>query len=149
MPQRTQRQAAILRLVRARTIATQEQLRRSLAEAGMRVNQATLSRDLRELDVRKRSGRYVNAGDREPIASRSGVADVVREVLPCGPHLIVIRTAISRAQPVALAIDEAGDASIVATLAGDDTVFVATRSRRTQTVALRRLQQWFGETHGR
>lgn len=69
---------------------------------------------------------------------------VVRRVESCGPHLIVVRTAVGQAQPVAIAIDAADEASIAGTVAGDDTILVATRNRRSQVVALRRFEQWFG-----
>jgi arginine repressor len=72
---------------------------------------------------------------------------VVRRFTGCGPHLVVVTTDIGQAQAVAVSIDRAGEPAVVATLAGDDTVFVATRSRRTQAVVLRRLEQWFGDKH--
>ena len=144
------RQDAILRLVGSQTIATQAQLRELLAGAGHDVNQPTLSRDLAELHVHKRGGRYVQETPLPPAtADEHDFAAAVREFLPCGPHLIVVRTMVGQAQPVALAIDRAKDAAIVATLAGDDSVFVATKTRRTQAVALRRFKEWFGEKNGR
>ena len=67
----------------------------------------------------------------------------------CGPHLIVLRTDTGQAQSVAVAIDERADGSIAGTVAGDDTLLVATKNKKTQTVALRRLEQWFGAKHER
>lgn len=143
---RAARQQAILGLLEKHAIGTQEALHRALRKVGVDVDQSTLSRDLRELGVKKIDGRYVQppAGER-PVAS--GLGGVVRMVTPCGPHLVVLKTIVGQAQPVALAIDARRDPAIVATLAGDDTVFIATRNRKAQAVALRRLQQWFGE-HG-
>ena len=99
--------------------------------------------------MRKSGGQYVLSGARQSGPTQLDYAAAVRSFLPCGPHLIVVRTAVGQAQPVALAIDGAEDPSIVATLAGDDTVFVATKSKKTQTVALRRLETWFGDKRGR
>ena len=50
---------------------------------------------------------------------------------------------------MAVAIDEEYDGAIAGTLAGDDTIFVATGSARAQTVALRRLRKWFGDKYER
>lgn len=153
---REQRQRAIAEVVAAEVVGTQQALRAALRQRGFRVDQSTLSRDLHEMGIRKAGGRYVrpvgagagtgagSAGDGEAV----GVVDyrgAVRSFLVCGPHQIVIRTAVGQAQPVALAIDAKEEPSIAATLAGDDTVFVATKNRKTQSVALRRLVAWFGD----
>jgi transcriptional regulator of arginine metabolism len=142
---RAARQQAILGLLEKHTIGTQEALHRALRKVGVEVDQSTLSRDLRELGVKKVDGRYVQPPPPADRAAASGLGGVVRTVTPCGPHLVVLKTVVGQAQPVALAIDARRDAAIVATLAGDDTVFIATRNRKAQAVALRRLHQWFGE----
>jgi transcriptional regulator of arginine metabolism len=146
---RQQRQDTIRRILAASVVATQQDLLARLEAEGMTVDQSTLSRDLNELGVRKSGGQYVLPDGNDPGPPQMDYAAVVRSFLPCGPHLIVMRTAVGQAQPVALAIDAAEDASIVATLAGDDTIFVATRSQKTQAVALRRLESWFGDKRGR
>jgi transcriptional regulator of arginine metabolism len=146
---RQARQEAIRRILKARVVTTQQDLLARLEAEGLGVDQSTLSRDLTELGVRKSGGQYVLSGAREPGPTQLDYAAAVRSFLPCGPHLIVVRTAVGQAQPVALAIDGAEDPSIVATLAGDDTVFVATKSKKTQTVTLRRLETWFGDKRGR
>ncbi len=146
---RQARQEAIRRILKARVVATPQDLLARLEAEGLGVDQSTLSRDLTELGVRKSGGQYVLSGARWSGPTQLDYAAAVRSFLPCGPHLIVVRTAVGQAQPVALAIDGAEDPSIVATLAGDDTVFVATKSKKTQTVALRRLETWFGDKRGR
>ena len=50
----------------------------------------------------------------------------VRTVRPAGPHLAVVLTVVGSAQTVALALDHAGFPEVVGTVAGDDTIFVAT-----------------------
>lgn len=114
----------------------------------MVVDQSTLSRDLIELEIRKAHGRYVTPARTEPAAEPEFGAAVVGYTT-CGPHLTVIRTTMGAAQPLAVKIDQAAEPSITATLAGDDTIFLATKNRRSQVVALRRLEQWFGDKHER
>ncbi len=141
---------AIRRIVQARAISTQQQLREALERRGFVADQATLSRDLAELGIRKVAGRYATVdspGARRRAETIGSLASVVRGFAACGPHLVVIQTMVGRAQAVAVAIDSVEEPSIFATLAGDDTVFAATKNRRSQTVALRRLEHWFGEKH--
>ena len=149
---KTQRQALVRQLVESDGAVTQRELRSALRKEGFRVDQSTLSRDLAELGIRKAGGKYVPTPVNETAANPTeavavNLAAAVKSYTPCGPHMIVVRTAIGQAQPVSVAIDVKEDPSIVATLAGDDAIFVATRNRRTQVVALRRLEQWFGAKH--
>lgn len=143
------RQKTIRSLLRKNVIQTQRALLDLLSNRGLRVDQSTLSRDLNELGVRKSGGRYVLPPAEGPGRPEVDYRAAVLGFLSCGPHLIVLRTAIGQAQPVAVAIDAAADPSLVATLAGDDTVFVATKNRKTQLVALRRLETWFGDKRER
>ncbi|MBU0617328.1 MAG: arginine repressor [Planctomycetes bacterium] len=142
---REARQDAIRRCLKAGVVATQQELLDKLKAKGIRIDQSTLSRDLAELGARKSGGRYVLAETRESGPTQVDYGAAVRSFQPCGPHLIVIRTDVGQAQPVALMIDLANETSVVATLAGDDTIFVATKSSKTQAVALRRLETWFGD----
>lgn len=149
MGDKEERLDLIRRLVREHRVRTQAELRRNLRSAGRRVDQSTLSRDLVELDIRKAGGRYVLPwrAERAGEPQLTDLAGVVKRYTTCGPHLTVVSTVVGQAQAVAVAIDTARESAIAATLAGDDTVFVATKNRRTQAVALRKLKQWFGDKH--
>lgn len=142
------RHEALRRLMANGAVTTQDQLRRALRRDGFRVDQSTLSRDLAELGYRKAGGRYA-AVEAPPPAAKLDLAPAVRSFLPCGPHLVIIHTEMGQAQAVAVAIDQNHEAAIVATLAGDDAIFVAVRNRRTQAVVLRRLAEWFGDKQER
>lgn len=145
MADKAARQAALTRIVKKGRTHTQAELIAALGQAGFEVDQSTLSRDLQELGIRKAGGRYAPVEAPEGPDPHVDYAAAVTRFTTCGPHLIVIWTGVAQAPAVAAAIEEAKDPSILATLAGDDTIFVATQSRRAQTVALRRLVQWFGE----
>ena len=145
MPAKEDRLTLIQSLVESGDVSTQTELIRALRKKRLTVDQSTLSRDLAELGIRKSGGRYAPpaaAPRRQPKVDYSAF---VNRFVPCGPHLIVLSTTTGQAQTVAVAIDQANEPAIAASLAGDDTVFVATRNRRSQVVALRRLQQWFGD----
>jgi len=141
------RHQTIQKLIRSKAVSTQAQLRNALRHLNIDVNQATLSRDLAELDIRKQGGRYVVAGQAERWGTEIDLSSAVRGFTTCGPHLILIQTPVGQAMAVAVVIDASEEACFAGTLAGDDCIFVATRNRRTQSVALRRLKQWFGDKH--
>jgi transcriptional regulator of arginine metabolism len=151
-----ERQDAIRAILDAEAVESQEQLVRRLKRRGFRVTQSSVSRDLAELGVAKVDGRYValerlaeaaapgrpgglpapSPGDR-----RAAVASFMREVAPAGPHLLVVRTPPGGASPVGIAIDAARWPEVVGTVAGDDTLFIATPGRAAQARVEARLAQ--------
>ena len=140
--QRYSRQRAILSILKRNAVRSQEELVAHLTKHGFSATQSSVSRDLRDLDVAKVGGRYVAPSPlrRGPAESLAEVAHLIRAVKVAGPHLSVVLTLVGAAQPVAIALDGAGWPEIVGTLAGDDTVFVATTGARDQTRLRHRLQ---------
>jgi len=137
---REQRQRAILTILRRVPVRRQEELVARLAERGFEVTQSSVSRDLRDLGVAKAGGRYlppVAAPESEEIDSE--IAQFVRAARPAGAHLTVVLTRTGAAQRVGIELDRAGWPEIVGTVAGDDTIFVATPGARAQTRLLHRL----------
>ena len=107
---KSRRRNLILKLVRDHQISNQEQLQELLGAQGFDVNQGTLSRDLRGLGVVKRptadgGARYVRA---QPLADHelalANLRALLREVI-ASQNLLVIKTRVGGAQPVALALD--------------------------------------------
>ena len=135
------RRAALKRLVRSGGVRRQADLVRLLESEGYEVTQSSVSRDLRDLGVAKLGDRYVLAEDAAPpVAGLAAVAGFVDAVQSAGPNLTVVRTSTGAAQSVALAIDRERWPEIVGTLSGDDTIFIATGSARTQRLVLARLR---------
>jgi len=132
--QRAHRHRQILSLLRRSRIGSQEELAARLRERDIAVTQPSLSRDLRDLGVAKVEGRYVAppVGDGPSVAEREEIALFLRGMRPAGPHLTVVSTTVGAAQAVGLAIDRASWPEVVGTVAGDDTVFVATAAARDQ-----------------
>lgn len=125
-PSRARRHELLLRLIETRPLHTQEELAEALQAAGVPATQASLSRDLRALGVVKLGGRY-RRGPESPASL--GLADALRfflrEAVAVPPNLAVLRTSAGAASEVASLLDHAAWPEVVATLAGDDTVFVA------------------------
>ena len=148
---KTRRQSAILDMVEHEAVRSQEQLRQRLASRGFVVTQATLSRDIKELGLLKRSsdGAYQPAGAEAAPAQTAfdalgrALAEYLVNVEPV-QQLVVLKTGAGQAQLLALAIDRARLEEVVGTLAGDDTILIIAREPRSaQTVAkkLRDLAQ--------
>ena len=148
---KTQRHAAILKIVRRETVASQEQLRERLKTEGFDVTQATLSRDIRELGLAKVAS--PDGGSHYAPASESGAAirPHLEQLLPATlvslegvGALLVLKTPAGGAQALGLALDGAGWDEIIGTIAGDDTVLVITRSERACRAVRTRLQELAG-----
>lgn len=147
---RARRQATILDVVRAEPIASQDDLLVALERRGLKATQATLSRDLKELQVaRVPSGegyRYLPAGEASPQALPTAAAQLITgEVLSVEHNevAVVVRTAVARAQGVAVLLDSLQDRDLLATLAGDDTVLCIPRSTRRTNALRKRLVDLF------
>jgi transcriptional regulator of arginine metabolism len=141
-----ERQNAILELIGTREIGSQEELRQLLHRKGWDVTQSTLSRDLRDLRVARvptgNGVRYV-AGES---ATDDGTRAQLETILPqlflsldgVGP-MLVLRTTIGGAQPIASALDSEANNDILGTIAGDDTILMICRSEQARERVARRL----------
>ena len=138
------RQQRIIELLATGEIRSQTELADQLADAGVIVTQATLSRDLVDLDavkVRLASGTLVYAvpgegGDRTPVVGRESAASEARLARLCAEllvsaegsaNLVVLRTPPGAANYLASALDKAELGAVLGTIAGDDTVMVISR----------------------
>lgn len=135
-------------------VASQDELRRLLAEEGVEVTQGTLSRDFRLLGVVKGPEGYmlpVEGGVSPPTAPRESAMQAVVRLntlsVETAGNLIVLRTSPGHAQVLALALDaDRGKTleGVVGTVAGDDTVFIAVRTAKLAGTVAGRLREWSG-----
>lgn len=136
MKQKRERQTALLKLIRKRRLKSQEEIVRTLNSRGFSATQTSVSRDLRELGVVKAGGRYALPSEAGPADSTSVIDGHTNELIvsaePIGANLVVVRTVIGAANTVAVGLDRLDSPDIVGTIAGDDTIFVAARSRISQ-----------------
>lgn len=136
-----QRRAAIRKLLQQGPVETQISLVAALEASGFVATQSSVSRDLREIGAIKTARGYELAvADAPADAQIANVAGLLRSMTPAGANLLVIRTAIGAAQRVGLALDRCGWPEMVGTIAGDDTVFVATESAHTQKNLITRIE---------
>jgi transcriptional regulator of arginine metabolism len=157
------RQARIVELLESRPVASQTELGRLLAAAGVAVTQATVSRDLDELGAvktRTSSGTtYVVPQENAPRAGTAEAVDarlgrLLEELLVSAEatgSTVVLRTPPGGAHLLGSALDRAGLPEVAGTVAGDDTVLLVTRTRPTATctaLAERLLRLAEGRTLG-
>ena len=138
------RQGQILNLVASGAIANQDELRRRLAHLKLRVTQATLSRDLRELKLVKTPEGYrqVSAVAEEG-APVHPLTRALREfLLDLRPaeNLLVLKTPPGGAQTLAAALDAGKFPEVAGTIAGDDTILIVTPKRKTREALQKKLE---------
>lgn len=146
MPNSSQDQArrrdTLRQLLLRASADTQQALVAELKARGFGATQSSVSRDLRELGAIKTNQGYELPG--ADVAAKDelhGVAELLRNVAPAGPNLIVIKTAIGAAQRVALALDRSNWPEMIGNIGGDDTVFVATDTASGQKILLSRIER--------
>ncbi len=128
------RRTQILQLLKSEPVATQSELRRKLERRGIRVTQATVSRDIEELRVVKTREGYRVPDDAAPAAPPQPNLSVIlkeflREVRQAA-NVVVVKTHPGNAHTVAVALDNEQWPEVSGTVAGDDTIFVATGGAR-------------------
>jgi transcriptional regulator of arginine metabolism len=125
---KTLRQRVILELLKHAQVASQEDLQRVLRKRGIKVGQATLSRDIRDLGLSKTAQGYaLSHGDGPSAPALPPVSRLVREFVlevRLAQNLLVIKTSVGSAQPVAAALDDESWPETVGTVAGDDTILI-------------------------
>lgn len=132
---KTGRHARILDIIAEHPIEKQDELLTRLREEGFKATQATISRDIKDLRLVKTLGsdgkyRYVSAS-RSSTDIRTNFSNLFStsvNSIDVAQNLVVIKTLSGMAQAVCAALDSADYPSVVGTIAGDDTIFIACRT---------------------
>lgn len=145
---KARRQAKILELIRNHVVETQEDLAEALGREGIPVTQATVSRDIKELQLSKAptgDGRYRYAIPDEAVGGPSW--DKRRRLLlesvlgvDFSGQMIVIRALQGTAPSVAYALDHLAWPEVLGTIAGEDTVFVVCKPQEATTNVCDRIR---------
>lgn len=139
------RHKAILELLRESPIVNQEELQRALSKRGIKVGQATLSRDIHELELVKTAEGYeLPSGGTVSEAALPSASRLVREfVLDVrqAQNLVVVKTAVGSAQPVAAALDGENWPEVVGTIAGDDAILIVAANSKNAGRLAQRVRQ--------
>ncbi len=140
---------AIKQIITSRRVPNQEVLQDLLAERGIEVTQATLSRDLRYLRVSRAAG--VSEGyhyilpdsEKHKETRKSFIRDVVRGFisLDFSKNLGVLKTIPGHANSVAFALDNLEVKGILGTMAGDDTILIVLEEDHSREEVVRLLKE--------
>lgn len=143
-----QRHAKIVELINQYDIDTQEELARRLKEAGFRVTQATVSRDIRELRLTKIA---VDGGKQKYVVMNTQSSELDEKYLrilrdgfvsmDMAQNILVIRTVSGMAMAVAAAMDALNWKEIAGCIAGDDTIMCAIRSVDDTLLVMDKIQK--------
>jgi transcriptional regulator of arginine metabolism len=139
------RHKVILELLENGPLASQEDLQRALAKRGFKVGQATLSRDIHELELVKTGNGYARLN--EEVVADSGLPSaqrLVREFVTdvrSAQNLLVVKLAVGSAQPVAAALDAESYPEAIGTVAGDDTILIVTPDNRASARLAQRIRE--------
>jgi transcriptional regulator of arginine metabolism len=133
------RQGQILKLIRSRSIFTQDELARALKETGIDATQVTLSRDIRELGLVKTTDGYRELERDTPNLQFATLAAEFLKDVRQAQNQIVMRTAPGHASSVAVALDDEEWPEVVGTIAGDDTILVVCPDQSTAKAVRNKL----------
>jgi transcriptional regulator of arginine metabolism len=143
------RHQVILELVDSGPVPSQEELQRLLHKRGFDAGQATLSRDIRELGLVKTADGYSlpasgnGNGNGHSDAALPSVSRLVREFVTsvrAAQNLLVTKTSVGSAQPVAAALDGENWPEAIGTIAGDDTILIVCTDSRSAGRLAGRIQ---------
>jgi transcriptional regulator of arginine metabolism len=148
------RREEILRIVGQTAVHSQDELMAALRTLGFQVTQPTLSRDLRELGLIKTPAGYVTPEALAPVAAftpretrEHRLEQFLRDRVlsaEAAMNMVVIKTPVAEAQPLASAIDAAPIEDILGTIGGDDTIFIAFRTPAAAETFVRRVHEVAG-----
>ncbi len=143
-----ERQSKIQELIQKYNIETQEDLAEKLRDAGFDVTQATVSRDIRELKLTKIAlvdgkQKYSIISNNEQMFSQKFIKVFKDAVINIdyAQNIVVIKTIQGMAMAVGASIDSMSIPEIIGSIAGDDTLFCATKSEEIAIQLIDKLNQ--------
>ncbi len=145
---RNKRHDAILSIINEHNVETQQELTDLLASVGFDVTQATVSRDIKELALHKKlnsDGRYVytsNLAEKKSAVSDEMSIILSKSILSADYALntVVIKTLSGMAQGAASVLDAMNFEECLGTIAGDDTIFIVTRSEEASAKIYKKIK---------
>lgn len=140
MTNKTKRLKFIMEFIKANACQNQSDLIDALSAQGFKITQPSLSRDLKELGIMKVNGCYRATATEKLSDSSSLVFHHITNMHSAGQNLFIIKTEQGAANVVASTIDQMKLDGILGTVAGDDTIMLATRNRASQNLLFLKLK---------
>ena len=146
---KTDRHKKILEVIDRYEVGTQEELAKILNDEGYNVTQATVSRDIKELRLIKIPAgdgnyKYAIAPQKNPIIPSDVLSIFTSSVtsVDYSFNIVVLKTHSGMAQAVCAAFDNVHRPGVVGTIAGDDTIFIATRGEEASLALVTELKRF-------
>lgn len=145
------RHSKIVELIGKYQIETQEELANYLREAGYKVTQATVSRDIRELKltkVQKENGRQCYSVMQQQKDFSEKYLRILRDSfisMDMAQNILVIKTASGMANAAAESLDVIGFSEMVGCIAGDNTIMCAVRTVDDTIILMDKLKKIVSE----
>ncbi len=132
-----ERLSAILKIISEQEISTQEELTEALIASGYLVSQATVSRDINELNLIKSEGLVKKTRYVKPSMDKSRVSEkminLFKQVtisIVSANNLVIIKTLEGSGASVGMTIDGMKLPEVLGTVAGDDTLLIITKTNK-------------------
>ncbi len=142
------RQQTILQIINSADVETQDMLLQKLLERGFSVTQATVSRDIKKMGLVKEadpSGKYRYVCHKTELPQQSAkYVNILKETMTgivSANNLVVIKTYPGMANAAAAAFDSIFKSDVLGSIAGDDTVFVATATAEVATSLAQQIKE--------
>jgi transcriptional regulator of arginine metabolism len=133
------RRPVLLELLTQRDFFNQSDVVEAMKRKGFAVTQASISRDFKELGVAKICGMYRPASGIITGSLQSSVRGLIRSIEFVGDNLAVVKTSSGAAGAAAEAIDLEDIPGVVGTIAGDNTIFIATKNKKAHELIKKRI----------
>ena len=143
------RQKKILNVIENQAVSTQKELADALIESGFEVTQATVSRDIRELNLIKipvGENIYRYAAPQEAvIVSEKKFEFVLKEFVinvDYSDNIVIVKTAPANANVVAYALDNFTWKEVIGTVAGDDTILLVVKPKEPVEKSVKKVREY-------
>lgn len=126
------RQSILVELIKKQQLSSHDELIAALKKRGVMAGQATISRDMHELAIVKKSNIYCleNDGQGNEASWERVFKERIHYVEQAGPHLLVVRGILGCAPIISVEIEALGWPEVVGVIAGDDTLFFAFKNEK-------------------
>lgn len=145
------RQKMILDIIESIETETQEDLAQELQKKGILVTQATLSRDIRELNLIKTAGKYKKHKYANRSENEHADKKFLNVFLNCvtdiesAQNIVVVKTLNGNGNSAGIVVDNMNMTEIVGSVAGDDTLLIVTKSNEDAERVTKKLKEYFVE----
>jgi transcriptional regulator of arginine metabolism len=150
------RQQKIVELINSYDISTQDELAKALSDAGFNATQATISRDIRELNLTKvaagnKSQKYAIPTSDNVLLNERFEGVLRQGFLSCdvAGNILVVKTVSGMAMAVGAAFDSLKWPEIIGAVAGDDTIICVIRTEKEAIEVMSRIRKFVSETPSR